>query len=323
MANVTMMDIARRLGPDDKIATIIELMNKMNPILEDIPYVEGNLPTGHLTTVRTGLPEATWRKLNYGVQPSKSTTKQVTDSCGSVEAYAEIDKKIVDINGNTAAFRLSEDKAFLESMNQKMSTTLFYGDSTLDPEQFVGLAPRFDALTGAANSENVITGGGSAYNTSIWLVVWGENTIHGIYPKGSKAGFEHQDLGEVTLLDAAGGRYQGYRTHYKWENGLTVRDWRYVVRIPNINTANLISGTGAADLVDLMVAAEEKIPNLGMGKPVFYCNGTLRTWLRNQIRKQDNVYLSLETVAGKRVTMFNGIPVQKCDAILSSEATVA
>ncbi|MFA6294454.1 MAG: major capsid protein, partial [Victivallales bacterium] len=189
------------------------------------------------------------------------------------------------------------------------------------PEKFVGIAPRFD-LTTAENGGQIVMGGGSATNTSIYLIVWGENTCHGIYPKGSKGGLTMEDKGQVTLEDAAGGKYEGYRTHYKWDLGLTVRDWRYVVRIANINTGNLISGSSAADLTKLMIAAEELIPNLGAGRAAFYCNRLVRTYLRNQILAKSNVNLSFENVGGKRITAFDGIPVRRCDQILSTEATI-
>ena len=161
-------------------------------------------------------------------------------------------------------------------------------------------------------------------NTSIWLVVWGENTVHGIYPKGSEAGFKHQNLGEVTLTDDAGGRYQGYRTHYQWKNGITVRDWRYCIRIANIDYSQLIADTGAelADLVKLMIDAIEMIPNLGMGKPVFYMRRDVRTALRNQIRTDSNVRLTVENVSGKRVVNFDEVPVHRVDQLLATEARV-
>ena len=120
----TLSDWARRVDPDGKIAKIVEILNLTNPILEDMPFVMGNLPTGHRTTIRSGLPSVTWRLLNYGVQPSKSRTVQVTDTIGMLEAYAEVDKVLADLNGNTPAFRLSEDKAFIEAMNQEMASTL-------------------------------------------------------------------------------------------------------------------------------------------------------------------------------------------------------
>jgi len=324
--DVTLMDLARRLDSNDKIARIIEQLNKTNRVLDDMIVVEGNLMTGHKTTIRTGLPSVTWRLLNYGVAQSKSQTQQVTDTCGMLEAYAEVDKALADLNGNTAAFRFSEDKAFIEAMNQEMATTLFYGDVSADPEKFHGLAPRY-ATPSATETDigfNMITGGGSgADNTSVWLIVWGDQTCHGIYPKGSKAGIMHEDLGQETLTDAAGGLYEGYRSHYKWDLGLTLRDWRYVVRICNLDTSALSTGSSAADLIDLMTVASEIIPEMNMGRPVFYCNRLVRTALRRQIRDKTNVNLTFDTVAGKRVLAFDEIPVQRCDALLNSEATIS
>lgn len=323
--NPTLADVAKRYDADGKIDTIVELLSETNEVLDDMTFLEGNLPTGHRTTVRSGLPASTWRKLNYGVQPSKSTTVQITDTTGMLEAYAEVDKALADLNGNTASFRLSEDRAFLESMNQTMANTLFYGDTGTDPEKFMGLSARYNSTT-AESGDNIIVGGGSGSdNTSVWLVCWGPNTCHGIYPKGSQAGLNHQDLGEVTLEDAANGKYQGYRTHYKWDIGMSVRDWRYIVRIPNIDVSNLTkdaSGSSAA-LVDLMVQAVEKLPNVNLGRCVFYGNRTISSILRRQITNTSNVRLSMDEVAGKRVMSFDGIPFRRNDAILNNEALVS
>lgn len=320
--NPTLMDFARRMDPNDKIAAIIELCNQTNEILEDMTIIEGNLSTGHKTTVRTGLPSSTWRKLNYGVARSKSQTAQVTDSCGMCEQYARVDADLAELNGNTAAFRLSEDKAHIEGMNQDVSQAIFYGDTTEDSEKFVGLTPRFDDVS-AGSGANIINGGGSgAVNTSIWLVVWSPNTCHGIFPKGKKAGLNMTDKGKLTVQDTAGNDYEAYVTHYKWDIGLTVRDWQYVVRIANIDVANLKSGTGAADLMKQMIIASEMIPNLGMGRPAFYCSKTIRTYLRLQTLAKTNVNLAFESVAGKRVLTFDDIPVRRCDKLLETEAAV-
>ncbi len=320
------LDVANRLGEDGKVVkTIIELLEKTNEILDDMMPVEGNLPTGHRTTVRTGLPSATWRLLNYGVQPSKSQTMPVTDSTGMLEAYAEIDKALADLNGNTSAFRLSEDMAFLEAMNIEMASTLFYGNVAVDPEKFTGFAPRYSSLstdTTKAGYNIIDAGGTGSDNTSIWLVVWGANTCHGIYPKGSQLGFTREDLGQVTLLDGASGRYEGYRTHYKWDIGLTVRDWRYVVRIANIDWSATITDTSAPDLVKFMVDASEMIPNLSMGKAAYYMRREIRTALRHQIRTTTNVNLTFDTVEGKRVMSMDEIPVRRVDALLNTEARI-
>lgn len=321
----TLGDVAKRLDPDGNIDMIVEMLNQTNEILDDMVIMEGNLPTGHRSTVRAGLPTPTWRKLYGGVQPSKSETAQVTDSCGMLEDYAEIDKALADLNGNTDAFRMSEDRAHLEGMNQEMAETLFYG-TLARPEEFMGLAPRYNSLS-AANAENIIVGGGSGNdNTSVWLVVWGPQTVYGIYPKGSKAGWQMNDKGQVTIenADGNGGRMEGYRTHYKWDLGLVVKDWQYIVRIPNIDVSDLTkTGSTGADLVDLMVQATETVPSLGMGRAAWYCNRTVKSFLRRQIMNKNNVNLTLDTVAGKRVLAFDDIPVRRCDKITNAESTVS
>lgn len=318
----TLSDIAKRSDPDGKIGVIIELLVETNEILEDMPFIEGNLPTGHKTIIRTGLPSVAWRLLNYGVPQSKSQTQAVVDTCGMLEAYAEIDKSLADLNGNTAAYRLSEDRAFLEAMNQEMAETLFYGDTGKTPERFLGLAPRFSTLDPkkGPNAKNIIDAGGTAANalTSAWLVCWGPQTAHGIYPKGSKAGFQHKDLGQVTLTDDKNGRYEGYRTHYKWDIGLTVRDWRYIVRVANIDLAAITD----ENLIGALVAAVEALPNQKMGRPVFYMNRQLRTRLRNALRRATNVHLTMAEAAGKHVLSFDEIPIKRCDALVNTEARV-
>lgn len=323
----TLLDVTKRLDPNGKIDTIAEILNETNEILSDMVWVEGNLPTGHRTTVRTGLPTPTWRKLYGGVQPTKSTTAQITDSCGMLEAYAEVDKALADLNGNTAAFRLSEDRAHIEGINQEFVSTLFYGNEGTEPEAFTGFAPRFNSLS-AVNGEQIIQNAGieGSDNASIWLIVWGQNTVHGIYPKGSVGGLKHEDKGQVTIenVDGNGGRMEAYRSHYRWDCGLTVRDWRYIVRIQYDQEDLTKDAKTGPDLVDLMSDALERVPSLTMGRPVFYANRKALSFLRRQIaNKVTNSTLTMETAAGKKVTHFDGIPVRRVDQLTNSEAAVA
>ena len=323
--NPTLLDVARRTDPDGKIASIVELMNQSNDVLTDMTWVEGNLETGNKTTVRTGLPTPTWRKLYGGVQPGKSTTAQVQDSCGMLEAYAEIDKALADLNGNTAAFRLSEDSAYIEGISQKLASTLFYGNEGTEPEAFTGLAPRYNSLS-AQNADNIVSAGGvGSDNTSIWLCVWGPQTGFGIYPKGSQAGLKMTDKGQVTIenVDGAGGRMEGYRTHYRQDAGLTIRDWRYFVRIPNIDISDLGTIANTKNLINWMVQASERIPSFGKGRACWYVNRTIREKLRLGILERVSNNLSWETVEGKRVMTFDDIPVRRTDALLNTEAVVA
>jgi len=325
--NLTLADWAARIDPDGTTATVAELLSQMNVILQEAVFVEGNLPTGHKVVVRTGLPTVYWRALNAGVPTSKSTTAAVDETCGMLEAYSEIDKDLAMLNGNTAAFRLSEDVAFLEAMNQTQASTMFYGNPGTDPKQYLGLAPRYSSLS-AGNAQSIMdAGGASTNNASIWLIVWGENTVFCPFPKGSKAGLQHEDLGEDTVIDAAGGRFQALRTHYQWKNGLAVKDWRYVVRIANINTANLVAESSAANLIKLMTRAIFRIPNLAMGRPVFYMNRTVAEMLPIQgLNASTNAVKVQEALNqfGKPITnmSFLAVPIRICDQLLNTEARV-
>lgn len=318
---VTLQDFKRREDNNGNIDQVIELLEDTNEILDDMLWVECNDGTGHKTTVRTGIPEATWRKLNYGVPSAKSTTRQVKDATGMLEVYAKVDKALAEINGNSAAWRLSEETAFIQGISNQLASTIFYGDSSVNPERFTGLTPRY--LTPSADEDlsgfNIIDGGGNDdnENTSIWLIGWSPLTVHGLYPKGSVAGLTVRDLGEDTFTDAAGGEYQGLRTHYKWDCGLSVRDWRYVVRIANVDVADAVAGN--VDLPKFMIEAAERVPQMGSVRWAFYCHRTIRTALRNRIRSDVSNQLTFDTVAGKRVLAFDGIPVRRCDAILKTE----
>jgi hypothetical protein len=334
-ANVlTLTDWAKRVDPDGNgVSPVIELLNQSNPILDDMLWMEGNLATGHRTTVRTGLPAVAWRKLNYGVAQSKSTTVTVDDTCGMLEAFPQIDKDLADLNGTTAAFRLSESVAFLEAMNQTMASTLFYGDSEQNPERFLGLAPRYSTISGATNGQNIISAGTvtGGDGQSIWLVGWGESTVHGIFPKGSKAGLIHEDLGLDTVVDAAGGKYRAYLDHYQWKAGLALRDWRYVVRICNIDTSALVADTAGATikLIEYMSRAIDRLPMFGNCKPVFYMSRTAFSILRIQALNKSTNALSIENALDqfgnvvKGNLSFQGIPIRRVDALSAAEAQIS
>jgi len=322
----TLADHAKRLDPDGKVPMIVELLRQRNTILDDMLWKEGNLPTGHRTTVRTGLPTVTARRLNEGVVPSKSTTAQIDEQCAMFEAISEVDADLVKLNGNDAGFRLSEASAFIEAMNQTMAQTLFYGNAGITPEYFTGFAPRYASLSGT-NSQNILSAGGAGSdNTSIWLIAWGENTVSGIYPKGSKAGLIHEDLGEQMIQTGVGigtGRMKAFIDRWQWKCGLAVRDWRYAVRIANIDVSNLVTESGAADLIKLMIKAIHRLPDLSSGRPVFYCNRTVREMLDIQALTKAAYQLNIDNVDGKPVTKFRGIRIETCDQILETESVVA
>ena len=322
--NPTLQDLASRQDPDGSIAMIAEMLRQTNDILDDMTWQEGNLDTGHKSTIRTGLPVPTWRKLYGGVDPTKSKTAQVTDTTGMMEMYSQVDKALADLGGRAAAFRLSEDRASIQGMSNDMAEKLFKGNEALNPEQFTGLGPRFNSLS-AANGDNIIDAGGTGSdNRSIWLVGWSPDTCFGIVPKGSQTGLQIRDLGEDTYVNSDGSQYQIYRTHMRWDAGLCVKDWRYVVRIANIDKSDLTyNAASGANLPRLMFEAIERIPEYGSVRPAFYMSRDVRTFLRQQIAYgTESSTLEYESVGGKRVAYFQEVPLRRCDVLSVDEARI-
>ncbi len=329
----TLLDVSRRLGPDGKVASdIVEILDQTNDMWDDAVIVEGNLPTGTLVTIRDGIPEPTFRKLYGFVPPGKSTTTQVTESCGMLEAFSVIDAKMAELNGLKPAWMLSEQKPYIEGFNQKIARYLIYGNEATEPEGFTGLAPRYNSLA-AENGCNIVLDNrtvspDNADNTSLYVVLWSPETCFLTYPKGSKAGLSHTDDGLQTETDSTGAKRKVYQNHYKWDLGMCVKDWRYVVRI-QINQEDLTrDATTGPKLLDLMDEALDLIPNMNAGRPAIYCNRRVRSFFRSQTRQKAGSQITMEQLtrangARQIIPTYDGIPIRRMDSILNTETGVS
>lgn len=324
---LTLLDQAKRTDPDGNTAMIVELLEKQNDILQDAVSIEGNGPTHHRTTVRTGLPEAEWRRLNYGVGRSKSRTAQVDDGYGMLETYAETDVSVVDLAADPAAFRFSEEGPFRTSMNIEMSDTIWYGNTDTNPERFLGLTQRYNNYVAAEapNAANIIpielTANAGASPLSIWFLTWSPQTLFLSFPKGGKAGLTVSDKGQQTINDGASGQFEAYRTHYKWDIGLVLRDWRYTVRMPNINVTRLAAGTTSADtFLDKVIDGYYQIEDPSVGMTALYMNRTMMAWFHKLAMQRTNTRVSIDEFDGKRILNFLGIPIRRSDSLVAETA---
>ena len=324
---LTLADVYKQSDENRDIADIIEMLHQRLDLLEDAPVVECNMGATHLTTIRTGLPTPTWRRLYEGVQPTKGTTTQVKDATGMMEDWSEIDAKLIDVNKNPGKLRLNEARSHIEGMAQQCAETLIYGDVAQQPERFTGLAPRFSDPN-AGNGGQLVDGGGSgSTNTSIWFITWGENACHLLYPEGTRGGLQRRDLGRDTKEKSDGSLYEVVREKFTWDVGLSVRDWRAVSRICNIDVTDLAAdpeASGTADLIDLMIDAYYKLdnPTQPQGRTAIYTSRTISTFLHKQAMKQKNNNLYIEMYEGRPITMFLGHPIRRMDALLETEAAV-
>lgn len=329
---LTLIDLyKRREGEDQQIAQVIELLKQQNPILDDAIAMECNMGTIHRHTIRTGLPSVSWGMLYKGTPQSKSRTQQVDDTTGFIEAMSAIDTRLLKLSQNEGALRLSEASSFLEAMNQEMASGIFYHDTAATPEKFKGLSARYNVYGSGANNQGaenqVIDGGGAGSdNTSIWFVTWGDQYTHLLYPKGTKAGVDRQDMGQQRVTDSDGNPFYVKEEKFTWHMGLAVKDWRYNARIANIDVSDVEAGT--TDVYALLRKAYYRLQSrrVAGGKQVIYMNRTMLEALdaagTNAGASDNFIRLRPMEIEGKEVMTYRGIPIRETDSLVNTEALV-
>jgi hypothetical protein len=334
---LNLMDMVQREKADHTVATVAEILNQQNPMLNDIAWKTCNDGSQHINYIRTKLPTAQFLQVGGGVPVDKSNVSQVTEATGRIGVACEVSKRIAEFNGNSAAQRALESKAMLEGINQKWANAWFYGNAAkgiptgatagIDPLGFSGLSARFGQISGAAYAEQMIDAGGTGTdNSSIWFVVNGPSTVSGLVPNGAGVGLKHTPVNggvAVSKTLANGNIEEVYQDIWELHCGLSVADYRGVVRIPNIDISNLVSESSAADLIKLMIKAQHRLtPVEGMGVPVIYCSRTVAQMLDIQALNKTAGNFTAETVDGKRKTMFRGYQIRTCHALRDDEERV-
>ncbi len=323
---VDLIDIYKLQDGKGQFVEVIKMLMEMNPILDDAQAVECNKGTTHLHTVRTGLPDVTWGKLYQGIPNSKGRTAQVEDTTGFVEGLSTIDKRLLKLSTNEGAVRLSEAQAYLEAMSNEVGSKVFYGNTASDPEEFMGLAPRFNSKSAANGGQIIDAGGTGSDNTSIWIVTWGDNQTNLLYPKGTQAGVQREDMGEQRVVDASGNAYYAMEEQFTWHVGLAVKDWRYISRVANIDVSDMAGGS--VKLYDFLRKAYYRLQNrrVAGGKICMYCNRDVMEALdalaTNAGTSDSFIRLKTTEIEGKEVTTYRGIPIRESDALLNTEARV-
>ena len=323
---VDLIDIYKQQDGHGNFVPIIEILNELNPILEDAIAVECNKGTTHLHTVRAGLPSVSWGKLYQGIPNSKGLQTQVEDTTGFVEGLSTIDQRLLDLSTNEGAVRLGEAMAYLEAMSQEVGSKLFYGNTASDPEEFMGFAPRFNDLSASNGGQIIDAGGTGSDNTSMWLVAWGDTQCQLLYPKGTMAGVQRQDKNEQRLTDGNGNAYYGKEELFTWNVGLAVKDWRYVSRIANIDVSNMEAGSVA--LFDFLRKAYYRLQSRRVpgGSLAIYCNRDVMEALdalsTNAGASDSFIRLKPMEIQGHEVLTYRGIPIRETDSLINTEARV-
>jgi hypothetical protein len=334
---MSLVDWQKTRAPRGGLASVTNVLSQRLDVVNQMLWVEGNLDTGHRTTIATGLPDVYWRSYNLGIPSSKMTTAQVDEACAKMESHSECDRELAELGGNAAQYRALRANHYIESMGQKFLETLFYGNASIG-DGFTGLAPRYSS-TLAGNGQNVLKAGGTTGNqTSLWLVCLSAETIFGIFPRGMMAGLVTRDL-DVQLIrrvDAAAVErtFEAYVEIFKWDVGLCVADWRYGVRICNLQVADLqgLSGTqtptNTNNILHSILKAIDILPSQNMGKCMLIGNRLVKNTITRIAAEKSSAAVTFDKAANqfgdqRQQQMYvQGIPYFICDKLLNTEGLV-
>lgn len=316
----TLLNWVNRLKPDGSVETnLANTLTKKMPMLNDIPWVEGNLATGHRIVGVTTLATPTFRKVNQGLDPAKNTTAPYDETCCLMELHSKIDVELANLNGGGPAYRMSEDSAIIEGFNQQFSSSLFYEDVTLKPERFHGLSPRYPATSGYTTSGYVTKGTNSGSNChSVWLVNWDPQRVACIFPKGTVAGLQQEDLGKILALDANNKQFLAWMTRFTWKAGVMVKDYRYVARHQwdpdDANYASTAKNLYLA-MLDMQSTVFEMLPTA-----TYYMSRKSFKLLQDQLASNSLNYLDYISRGGERIRSFGGVPIRFTDSLIDESA---
>lgn len=322
----TLAQLAKTTDPSWKNALpIIELLSKRHGLYAALRWEEANLALSHRTTVRTGLPTATYRMFNLGLDPSDGSYANVTFPVAKIGTLAEIDAEMIKIAPNRDAFVSAKVAGHIESVLQKLSTEMFYGTAAT-AEGIIGLSAMYASVT-AENAQNLIDAGGTdvSDNTSIWLLNIGP-TVKGLYPRGTPAGIEREVLSYETSesLGGTGKRGRVWREFVHVGAGIAVEDWRDACRVASIDVSAMLAETNDADLIKLTRKAKHRMLSRPVYDRRFVMHPTTWEYIEHQrdAKQVAGGGVSKATIDGVEMPTLHNIPVVIDDSIVLTEAPV-
>jgi hypothetical protein len=319
--DLNILEQAKRLDPQNNVATIVELMNKTSELTADMVAVQANDIRSHEDNVRTELPTVGVRDINRGSTQSYSRTEKRTSNIILAEANPVIDEENIDPMPDPKKALNNEYKTYVEAMMQFFVENFFYGNPAQG--EILGLFNEFNDLA----LENVVGLGGTGSDlTSVALIEWDELAFKMVYPRNHKTiGVDFTDKGKQLAHDADNNPFWAYMAQIKMKFGRSLVDPRNFQRICNIEsdgaTNNIIDITNKRH--HELVRARNRLTNGGSGA-VIYCNRDIKSQFDIfAMDKQGGFATVINKLSGEPVTVFQNMPIRLVEQMISTEDAVS
>ena len=322
---VTMLDIVN-VSNNNEIQNVIFPLTKQSDLAKQMPMIEATDLTSSIVTRNGALVTGVWADYNEGIDASKGGEKQYREVIGNLESRLEIDTRLLKIQRDREKFMSIKERGHADGLANDMQDALVTG-SVAAGNHFDGIEARLNSLslTDAFGETVVHTYGGTGTDlTSILLVQWGEDQVHGIYPRGgNNGGFDRTVYGVERVTDSNSKAFHAYVIGYEWHFGLVIADDRCVRRIANIETAgssnNLLDSSYEVNpLIDALVSMK------GYGNDAYiYLNRTVWGQLWKTQKDKTNVDYKVDNPWKSPERNFDGNPIGFTDALGKAETAIS
>lgn len=312
----TLADFAAANNTEKKYRVLCDTIRDYSAFFDQAVIQAGNDGTGDRGQVITSYPEGEAVAYNEGWDAEKSAGVRVRYDSARIASRSTVDKALYDSRDprERDAWRLQQDLAFSRGLTRGVLRRVLYGNRAQDPRDINGLL-NIVTPTNDAFKYRLIDAKGTSDGklTDILLVNWDAKDCFLFYPQfGANLGLKVEDTGEHYETGTNGKKMRALFTEFEWQLGIAVYNPERVVRIANVDVSKLTKkNTQGPDLLDLMIQALERLPDEQEGRVSFYMNDNTRSFLARQILNKDNVLLSLDEVAGRKVLSFRGVPIQR------------
>lgn len=198
MAQLTLLDIAKRNGSDREVG-LIEDVGTFAPEVAVLPVRPIN-GVSFKSTLRTNVPTgSSFRAVGSGASLVKSTYQQKLAECFFIDKPLQVDEALPDAEDRSVGDVMADEvQGALMAAGIDIGSQLYYGTSA-DSNGFQGLV----AFVGSSSTYTVSAGGTGATTTSAWLVYIDIKGVHFVAGRTSvrnAGGAQAEPSGEPTII---------------------------------------------------------------------------------------------------------------------------
>ena len=330
-AQWTLAERAKLSLDGKRVTRALDVMGKVgvDAFMEDVPFYPANLGLEHQITRTTSRPSSTLRTFYKGVKKTSTVSQVLKEPVCLFEQRNEVDEDHIDRLDNPDEARAQMDAPHIAGLKDDFVYAMFNHARTSGGEYIDGFAARMNRISypgGATTSlPYVWDNGGSTNLCSLWMVEYGPQAVHGLYPgagarNNGTLGIDIRNKGKERVADSddASAFYYAYVTQFKLWFGLAVWDDWKIARLANIDREETSATALNENLIIKMISHGKFNP----GATRIYVNPYLWSQIWMKAKTQSNVQWQPRQILGDEVPTILDIPVRKLsETILSADET--